>query len=453
MNRKIALLFLLCAVVLLPRVATSQFFAKQKVVVWAIFDRNNDVKVADGTKTQIRTSIVDAFVSSRNYEAFEANMNDVKNRITAKGLTMSPVSIAKVVRELYKVDFVLFTTIKVIQHANSYDNFQVHLTSDLFSAETQKSERMAYVDMRSDVKEIPAACARLLSNLLGEQLTAQSQSTGSMSQQPAYQQPASRQPAQPSYPQQTYSQMPQNYVEQANCGLNMKMVYVEGGQFQMGATSEQSGEAYGDESPVHHVQLESFYIAECEVTQAQWQKIMGTTVYQQRDKAGTSNSMRGVGDDHPIYYVNWEEAQMFCRELSALTGKTYLLPTEAQWEYAARGGKNSRKYKYSGSYAIDAVAWYTSNSGDATHPVKQKRANELGLYDMSGNVWEWCSDWYGSYPSSMQNNPTGASSGQNRVLRGGSWGYDARDCRVSRRDDDTPSGRNGHGGFRVVCLP
>ncbi len=162
--------------------------------------------------------------------------------------------------------------------------------------------------------------------------------------------------------------------------------------------------------------------------------------------------MYGVGDNHPVYYVSWEEAQMFCRELSALTGKTYLLPTEAQWEYAARGGKNSRKYKYSGSYAIDAVAWYTSNSGSSTHPVKQKRANELGLYDMSGNVWEWCSDWYGTYSSSMQNNPTGASSGQFRVLRGGSWIFDAQDCRVSYRVNISPSFRGSY-GFRVVCLP
>ncbi len=250
------------------------------------------------------------------------------------------------------------------------------------------------------------------------------------------------------------SLMPQDYVEQANCGLDMKMVYVEGGQFQMGATSKQSEETENDEFPVHNVQLDSFYIGECEVTQAQWQKIMGTTIYQQRDKADTSWPVYGVGDNHPIYYVSWEEAQMFCRELSALTGKTYLLPTEAQWEYAARGGKNSRNYEYSGSDDIDAVAWYRSNSGATTHPVKQKRANELGLYDMSGNVWEWCSDWYGTYSSSMQNNPTGASSGQYRVLRGGSYGNNARLCRVSLRDYSTPSNRNyGDFGFRVVCLP
>lgn len=245
----------------------------------------------------------------------------------------------------------------------------------------------------------------------------------------------------------------QNYVENAGCDLGMKMVYVEGGTFTMGATSEQSGEASFNESLTHSVTLDSFYIGECEVTQAQWQKIMGTTVYQQRDKANTSLSMSGVGDSHPMYYISWEDAQNFCRELSAMTGKTYLLPTEAQWEYAARGGKHSKGYKYSGSYAIDAVAWYSDNSGGATHPVKQKRANELGLYDMSGNVWEWCSDWYGLYSSSSHNNPTGASSGRYRVLRGGSSSHIARSCRSSCRDRYAPSGRLDNSGFRVVCLP
>ena len=180
---------------LLPSIATAQFFAKQKVVVWTVMDRNNDVKVADATKTQIRTSIVDAFVDSRNYEAFEANINDVKARV---GSVMSPINIAKAVKEMYGVDYVLFTSIKIMQHSSSYDNFQVHLSSDLFSAETQKSERMAYVDMKSDTREIPGACAKLLSDLLGEQLSVVSpQPQQPMHQTPQYKQPAYSQPVQP----------------------------------------------------------------------------------------------------------------------------------------------------------------------------------------------------------------------------------------------------------------
>lgn len=192
MSRKLSIIVLLCVAMLLPSIATAQFFAKQKVVVWAVMDRNNDVKVADATKTQIRTSIVDAFVNSRNYEAFEANINDVKARV---GSAMSPINIAKAVKEMYGVDYVLFTSIKIMQHSSSYDNFQVHLSSDLFSAETQKSERMAYVDMKSDTREIPGACAKLLSDLLGEQLSVVSPQP----QQQAYQQSNQQSLNPPSY--------------------------------------------------------------------------------------------------------------------------------------------------------------------------------------------------------------------------------------------------------------
>ena len=229
------------------------------------------------------------------------------------------------------------------------------------------------------------------------------------------------------------------YVETAK-DLNMKMIFVEGGTFQMGATSEQGSDPQSDESPVHSVTLDSYYIAETEVTQAQWYAVMGT------------NPSYRSGDNRPVEYVSWEEANEFCKKLSELTGKRYTLPTEAQWEYAARGGNKSKGYKYSGSNTIGDVAWYYNNSGNATHSVKQKQPNELGLYDMSGNVCEWCSDWYGSYSSSSQTNPTGPSSGSYREFRGGSWCSYAWVCRVSNRDDTNPSGRGSDLGFRLVCL-
>ncbi len=238
-------------------------------------------------------------------------------------------------------------------------------------------------------------------------------------------------------PQSTHK----TYIENANCGLNMKMVYVEGGTFQMGATSEEEG-AESDEMPVHSVTLSSYYIAECEVTQAQWQKIMGI------------NPSYYTGDpNRPVDQVSWNDAQAFCRKLSALTGKRYVLPTEAQWEYAARGGKHSKGYKYSGNNTINNVAWYRDNGGSRTHPVKQKQPNELGLYDMSGNVYEWCSDWYRNYTSKSRTNPTGPSSGEGRVLRGGSWIYYAQSCRVTHRSSYVPSSYFRDSGFRVVCLP
>lgn len=235
-------------------------------------------------------------------------------------------------------------------------------------------------------------------------------------------------------------------------GVSFDMLYVEGGTFQMGATSEQGGYYDSDEKPVHSVTLSDYYISKFEVTQGLWEKVMGTTIRQQRDKANSGWPLYGVGSNYPMYYVNWEEAQEFCTRLGQLTGKNYALPTEAQWEYAARGGVKSRGYKYSGSNTIGNVAWYCGNSSSSTHPVATKQPNELGLYDMSGNVWEWCSDWYGHYSSESQSNPTGPSTGFLRVVRGGSWNSDARICRVSLRGRNYPSGRYSDSGFRVVLL-
>ena len=223
------------------------------------------------------------------------------------------------------------------------------------------------------------------------------------------------------------------YIETVK-GLNMKMIFVEGGTFAMGSTSGES-----DEEPVHNVTLDSYYIGETEITQAQWRAIMGT------------NPSDYTGDNRPVENVSWEDAQKFCKKLSELTGKRYVLPTEAQWEYAARGGNKSKGYTYSGSNSVGEVAKYDSSGGHSS--VKSKKPNELGIYDMSGNVWEWCSDWYGSYSSSAQSNPQGPSSGSYRVLRGGSWNNYSSNCRVAFRSFNDPSGRNFNCGFRVVCLP
>jgi formylglycine-generating enzyme required for sulfatase activity len=206
-------------------------------------------------------------------------------------------------------------------------------------------------------------------------------------------------------------------------GVFFTMVSVEGGTFTMGATAEQGSDAYSDEKPAHEVTLSSFSIGETEVTQALWQAVMG------------SNPSRFTGDlNRPVEQVSWNDCQTFITKLNQMTGKTFRLPTEAEWEFAARGGNLSQGYKYSGSNTIGDVAWYASNSGYTTHPVGTKAPNELGLYDMSGNVWEWCQDWYGSYSSSPSTNPTGPTSGSARVHRGGSWhNYYTRDCRVSHR--------------------
>lgn len=217
-------------------------------------------------------------------------------------------------------------------------------------------------------------------------------------------------------------------------GVSFTMVAVKGGTFTMGATSEQTGAA-SDESPTHLVTLSDYYIGETEVTQELWQAVMG------------SNPSNFTGNlQRPVEMVSWNDCQTFITKLNALTGETFSLPTEAEWEYAARGGNKAQGYLYSGSNTIGDVAWYTSNSSSTTHPVKTKQSNELGIYDMSGNVLEWCADWYGSYSSSAQTDPVGPSSGSHRVLRGGSWRNNATFCRVAGRVNCTPTNVNSISG-------
>ena len=221
-------------------------------------------------------------------------------------------------------------------------------------------------------------------------------------------------------------------------GINIEMVKVEAGSFNMGATPEMEN-PWEDEKPVHRVTLTNdYYIGKYEVTQALWQAVMG------------KNPSWFKGNDLPVELVSWNDCQDFISKLNAMTGKRFRLPTEAEWEYAARGGKKSRGYQYSGSNTLGDVAWYSDNSGSKTRAVGTKQPNELGIYDMAGNVDEWCQDWYVSYSSSPQTNPTGAASGSVRVSRGGSWDFSARGCRSSYRRGNTPDFRNGDQGLRLV---
>ncbi|MDR1458914.1 MAG: formylglycine-generating enzyme family protein [Bacteroidales bacterium] len=245
----------------------------------------------------------------------------------------------------------------------------------------------------------------------------------------------------------------------------IEMVFVQGNTFGMGCSSEQGEDCYNDESPLHSVTLNDFYIGKYEITQAQWEALMGTNIRQQRDKADTNRPLAGEGDNYPMYYVSWEEVQEFILRLNVATGKHYRLPTEAEWEYAARGGKSSKGYKYSGSNNLYEIAWYEENAGGQNHPIGTKKANELGIYDMSGNVWEWCNDWYTIYLDSTQNDSIGAVASNyldstqndstgvvafNRVFRGGGFGNKDRYCRVTARSGNLPSYRGGILGFRLA---
>jgi len=229
-------------------------------------------------------------------------------------------------------------------------------------------------------------------------------------------------------------------------GVSFEMMKVEGGTFMMGATSEMK-DPYDDEKPTHEVTLNSYYIGQTPVTQALWNAVMGKKMFGLLD----NNPSEFKGDNLPVECVSWNDCQEFVTKLNSLTGKCFRLPTEAEWEFAARGGNNSNHTQYSGSNSLDAVAWYCDNSGYNTHPVATKQANELGIYDMSGNVLEWCSDWYGDYSSAAQTDPTGPKSGTLRVFRGGCWyGYAWR-CRVSIRSRYAPDCRYCYLGLRL-CL-
>ena len=229
--------------------------------------------------------------------------------------------------------------------------------------------------------------------------------------------------------------------------IKFTMIAVRGGSFKMGATSEQTN-AYEDETPVHKVNVNTFCIGQTEVTQALWKAVMGT------------KPSHFFGDDLPVENVSWNDCQVFLTKLNTylsgqLRGRVFRLPTEIEWEYAARGGEHSKGYKYSGSNNLDDVAWYSANSTNSTHPVASKTPNELGLYDMSGNVCEWCQDWYASdwykrVQRADNDDPTAPTSGSFRVIRCGCWNNDETCCRTSFRGGDAPASADSGLGLRLV---
>jgi len=240
-------------------------------------------------------------------------------------------------------------------------------------------------------------------------------------------------------------------VMEEGSDISDNMVFVEGGTFTMGSNDGES-----DEKPTHKVTLSDFYLGKYEVTQREWREVMG------------KNPLFFKGDNLPVEMISWYDAVEFCNKISMkdglkpcykIDGKNticnfdangYRLPTEAEWEYVARGGHKLSGYKYSGSNTINDVAWYENNSNSRTHSVGGKKPNELGIYDMTGNVWEWCWDWYGDYSSSSVTDPKGSSSGKSRILRGGSWRSKDRNNRLANRDRGNPDSRYSDSGFRVV---
>ena len=221
-------------------------------------------------------------------------------------------------------------------------------------------------------------------------------------------------------------------------GYPFEMVIVEGGTFNMGATAEQESEALFDEYPVHEVTLSTYCIGQTPVTQELWLYVLDELPSAIEDQ------------ECPVETVSWYDCQRFIETLNEMTGCQFRLPTEAEWEFAARGGNYSHNYKYSGSDDYDEVAWCELNSGDLTQRVGYKKANELGIYDMSGNVWEWCQDWWDVYSEGPAVNPTGPETGSTRVCRGGCMRGHVRFCRVSCRMDYSPNTRRSDLGLRLA---
>jgi formylglycine-generating enzyme required for sulfatase activity len=242
---------------------------------------------------------------------------------------------------------------------------------------------------------------------------------------------------------------PDNGMETITNSIGMKLVLIPKGTFMMGSPIEEEG-ADNDEEQ-HQVTIgKDYYLGVTEVTQGQYEKVMGTNPSYFR-----GNKVQGESSNHPVEQVSWEDAVEFCKKLSDLpeekkAGRVYRLPTEAEWEYACRAGSKAAYSFGANSKSLGDYAWFGENSGRQTHPVGEKKANAWGLYDMHGNVWELCSDWYGEYPKGAVSDPSGPNEGSIRVIRGGGWDNVAAFCRSANRFWDVPSGRDGSLGFRVA---
>ena len=424
MKRLLTIFLSLCC---LSAIAQTEI---KKVAILETVDKMGNVPY--GVLLQVRSSLTYAISSNAGYEGYDrVDMAAITGEQNFQRTGMVSDEQIKRLGEMTGAAYVL------IAEAALYDDQNIIIAAKILDVETGGvMSSTPPVVAPKDPMKMAEACIRCSQTLVGGKMPTRTTTTTTYSQAGYASQPA---PA-----------ANQDFTETA-WGINMKMIWVEGGNFLMGCTSEQS-DCHEDERNVRRVTVDGFYIGMLEVTQSQWEKVVGTSIYQQKSKAG-KDSTPGAGPDYPMYYVSWDEAMEFCRLLSNKTGRTYTLPTEAQWEYAARGGNKNEGAKYAGSNMLDAVAWYTDNSGSSTHIVGSKRANALGIYDMTGNVWEWCKDWYADSYVSDTNNPVGPSSGDNRVSRGGGWGSNASNSRVAYRGVQTPGNRNNSRGFRVVCLP
>ena len=404
--------------ILIPVMALAQNNVK-RVAILETVDKAGTVSY--GTKLLLRQSITYAITQTPGYEGY--NRVDIAQMLGEHEFQRTGYVSDSQIKKLGKMTGAAYV---LIAEAANYDAEHIVILANLVNVETGQIENSSVpVVAGTDPENMAKSCAYLAEILLNRKSAATYPSSHSSPKQ------ASRQASNTIFPANSVK----NYIESA-MDIGMTMVWVDGGEFKMGCTSEQS-DCREDEMNIKKMKVDGFYIGMLEVTQAQWRVVMGTSVSSQKEKTNY-RSLYGEGDEYPIYYVNWDEANEFCKKLSLQTGRKYTLPTEAQWEYAARGGNIGEITKYAGSNNADEVAWYSKNSYH-THPCGEKEANVLGIYDMSGNVSEWCKDNYTD--SSL------------RVHRGGSFEDGARSCRVSNRNGERPNTRSYNTGFRVVCIP
>ncbi len=414
----------------------------KKVAILETVDKENKVDYVH--ELMLRANLTKAITNTPGYEAYDrTDIDQIMSEHDFQRTGMVSEEQIKRIGVMTGASYVL------IAEAAKADANNLFITAKIVDVETAKTDRTDNKLISINADAIQRGCNELAFSLLGgvsqasgnsQQTTVNRQQTFGNSQQTTVNR------------QQTFGNSQQTTVNRQQAsgntrgneiftvnGVTFTMIAVEGGTFQMGATSEQGGDADSDEKPVHSVTLSDYYIGETEVTQELWEAVMG------------SNPSDFKGSQNPVEKVSWHDCKEFITKLNRLTGRNFRLPTEAEWEYAARGGNKSKGYKYSGSNTIGNVAWYWDNSSYTTHNVKTKSPNELGIYDMNGNVEEWCEDWYGNYSSGSQTNPTGPSSDSYRVYRGGCWGNYARNCRVSSRNGTYSVFRDDCRGLRL-CL-
>lgn len=419
--------------------ATSLEQEVKKVAILDIVDRDNSVSRAK--KLIVRSALTHAVTNTPGYEAY--TRVDIESIFSEHDFQRTGAVSEEQIKKLGEMAGVAYILIAEV----AAEGDEIVVVAQIIDVETAQIIRSADAQMPTTSEGAAYACDQLASQLLSTGMRANntySKPKASSSQVSS----AMKNEASSTYKKSNAAQKVYGYVETIK-DINMQMILVEAGSFKMGGTAEQGADTESDEM-VRTVVVDEFYIGQYEVTQGQWEAIMGTDIAMQRDLASPNYMLYGEGINYPMYYISWEDANAFCERLSQLTGKRYSLPTEAEWEYAARGGHKHDGTKFSGSMTAKDVAWFNENSEETAHEVGTRRANGLGICDMSGNVCEWCADWYGDYMRYDTNNPKGDSSGSHKVLRGGGWSNGIKSCRVSFRRGGSPRIKDKSFGFRVV---